>query len=377
MTTSPTAWTMLGGGRYAATLPGGNFTFEMEREDMAFPEICDLAVRNNAKRRFLFVSKVLGRHIPVSPANLRDVAARLASKLRSSLKPGPVVFIGMAETATTLGQAVFREFLRQGGSGFYIESTRRPTGDAQAFCFLESHSHATAHLIHLPSREDDPEDLLNVGTQVVVVDDEATTAKTASGLVHALKQWRGADGVRFDSWLAVILRWKPNGRDDETFTGFSSLLEGRFTFEAADNLFDAPAATEQIDGRVIASKGMRHGGSHPQALPVHWEATAREGERVLIIGNGEYGFQPLLLAEEMEKHGADVRVMATTRSPILAGGAVTHIRSFPALSGESYTEFLYNVPPEHGFDRVILCIEDTVVPVGHPILQIPGLEVRT
>jgi len=377
MMTSPTEWTMRGGGEYSANLPGGNFIFEMEREDMAFPEICDLAVRKNTKRRFLFVSKVLGRHIPVSPARLRDVAGKLASKLHSSLKPGPVVFIGMAETATTLGQAVFREFLRQGGTGFYIESTRRPTGDTQAFCFSESHSHATAHVIHLPSREDDPEDLLKLGKQVVVVDDEATTTKTASGLVHALKQWRGAEGVPFDSWLAVILRWKQNGRDDETFTGISSLVEGSFTFKAADDLADAPAATDQIDSRVIAKRGVRHGIFRPQVLPGHWDADAREGERVLIIGNGEYGFQPLLLAEEMETHGADVRVMATTRSPILAGGAVTHVRSFPALSGEGYTEFLYNVPPKHGFDRVILCLEDTVVQVGHPILQIPGLEVRT
>jgi len=95
----------------------------------------------------------------------------------------------------------------------------------------------------------------------------------------------------------------------------------------------------------------------------------------LIIGNGEYGFQPLLLAEAMEMQGAEARVMATTRSPILAGGAVGHIRSFPALSGEGYTEFLYNVPPDHGYDRVILCLEDAAPEADHLILEIPRLEV--
>ena len=377
MTLSSTEWQLKGAGIYSAALPGGTFAFKMANEEMAFPEICDLAVRNNAKRRFLFVSKVLGRHIPVRPADLRDVAAKLARKLRTELKPGPVVLIGMAETATTLGQAVFREFLNQGGEGFYIESTRRPTGDAQAFSFSESHSHATAHVIHMPSSEDDPEDLLRKATQIVVVDDEATTAKTAAGLVHALKDWRGDDGVPFESWLAVILRWRQGGSDDEAFTGITSLVEGNFSFEAAGDLAAAPAALEQIDGRVLARKGIRHGSFRPQNLPENWDATAGQGEKILIIGNGEYGFQPLLLAEAMEMQGAEARVMATTRSPILAGGAVGHIRSFPALSGEGYTEFLYNVSPDHGYDRVILCLEDAAPEAVHPILKIPRLEVWT
>lgn len=344
---------------------------------MAFPEICDLAVRNNAKRRFLFVSKVLGRHIPVRPAVLRDVASRLAKKLRAELKPGPVVLIGMAETATTLGQVVFREFVNQGGEGFYIESTRRPTGGVQAFSFSESHSHATAHVIHMPSPGDDPEDLLKNAVQVVVVDDETTTAKTAAGLVQALKEWRGTGGAPFESYLAVILRWRQGGKDDEAFNGIISLVEGKFSFEASAELAEAPPALEQIDERVLAGNGIRHGSFRPQELPGHWDTFAHEGEKILIIGNGEYGFQPLLLAEAMERHGAEVGVMATTRSPIFAGGAVGHIRSFPALSGEGYTEFLYNVPPNHGYDRVILCLEDEAPAASHPILEIPRLEVFT
>ncbi len=373
MTFPTTIWSETGVGHYTALLPGGSFEFEMAREDLPFREICELALRNNPKRRFLFVSKVLGRHIPVRPARIREVAGLLAARLRAGLKPGPVVFIGMAETATTLGQAVFREFLAQGGKGFYIESTRRPTGGPQAFRFSESHSHATAHVIHQPSPEDDPDDLLRTASQVVVVDDEATTARTAAGLIHAMREWRG--GHPFDAWLAVILRWKQGNDDDAAFTGIASLVEGTFRFEPAGDLADAPAASEQIDSRITARRGIRHGRISPQRIPARWDSKATSGEKILVIGNGEYGFEPLLMAEALEARGAQAWVMASTRSPVLPGGAIQGVRHFDALSGEGYREFLYNVPENHDYDRVILCLEDEPPPASHPVFKIPRLEV--
>ena len=377
MSFEPTEWRSDNACRYEAKLPGGQFTLMMSREDLPFREACDLAIRNNAKRRFLFVSRVLGRHIPVRPATLIAVAASLAEKLQSSLKVGPVVFIGMAETATTLGQAVFREFLELGGNGLYIESTRRSTGGEQAFSFSESHSHATAHVIHLPSSEDDPQNLLRTARQVVVVDDEATTARTAANLVIAMKDWRGENGAPFDACLAVILRWKQGGIDDDAFAGVESLVEGTFEFHPDSNLPAAPVAIERIDLQRIAPRGIRHGNIVPQTMPAQWNISARPDERILIVGNGEYGFQPFLLASALETKGALAWVMATTRSPILPGGAIGHVRSFDALSGEGHAEFLYNVPDDHGYDRVILCLEDPA-PIGdHPILRIPRLEVWT
>lgn len=377
-------------GCYEAVLPGGRFRFDLELEEAPFRELCDVALRNNARRRFLFVSRVLGRHWPARPAAVRAAARALALKLRARLTEEPVVFFGMAETATTLGQAVFREWLALGGRGVYVEGTRRPTGGPVAFTFQEAHSHAQGHLLHLPEAGADADagagtgaavvaELFTGARQAVIVDDEATTAATAAALAAA---WRGLhrEPEQARVVLAVLLHWHngpvglPAGLD-----GLVSLAAGRFEFEATGSFPPAAAAQAGADARVRARRGARHGVAAPEEVPAAWlpAAAARPGERVLVLGNGEFGFVPLRLAEELEAAGAVCWVQATTRSPILPGGAVGHVRSFPALSGEPYVEFLYNVPDAHEYDRVILCLEDAAPEPGHPLLAVPRLEVRT
>lgn len=370
-----TDWLSLADHALEARLPDGCFHFAMSKQEVPLRELCDVALRHNSRRRFLFVSKVLGRHWPVRPAALRDVARRLTEKLTSALKGGPVVFIGMAETATTLGQAVFREWLALGGSGLYIESTRRRTGAPLAFEFIEAHSHATAHAVHLPSEQEDPHGWFRTVQQAVIVDDEATTAQTAARLAQQFRHWRG-DAAPLSVTLAVLLSWqiqsqpKPRG-----LAGIESLAEGVFEFHTQAVLSKPPVVQHTLDMKVTARRGVRHGIICHERLPGHWQATVRHGEHVLVIGQGEYGFQPLLLAEWLEQQGASAWVQATTRSPILLGGAVQHVRRFPALSGEGYDEHLYNVPQDHGYDRVLLCLEDTPPALNHPIWQVPRLEV--
>lgn len=375
MISSDTKWSRTGPGHYQARLVGGTFQFQLDREDLPFQDICDVAVRDNARRRFLFVSRVLGRHWPVRPATLRDIAARLADKVALQNQGEPTVFVGMAETATTLGQAVFREWRRSGRPGLYIESTRRLTGGEIAFRFSESHSHATAHVIHLPNRADDPQDWFGHARHVAIIDDEATTAATATGLVRAMRAWRRDSP--FKATLAVIVRWRPETETPGELATVESITDGRFEFSGADEFPVAPAPNHGVDSNVIVRRGVRHGVTEPENIPPHWHGTVARGERILVLGNGEHAFRPLVLAEALEEQGAIAWVQASTRSPILLGGAIGHVRQFPALSGEGHAEFLYNVPEDHPYDRVILCTEDKPPPANHPIREIRSLEIRS
>ncbi len=93
---------------YRRELSGGTLTVIPNSSNIPLDSLFDIAERRNPKRAFLFVSKVLGRHIPVSPATMRNVYRQLAERFPADL-PGPVLFIGMAETAVGLAAGVFQE----------------------------------------------------------------------------------------------------------------------------------------------------------------------------------------------------------------------------------------------------------------------------
>ncbi len=181
--------------------------------DIPPEKLFTMAARKNKKRSFLFVSKVLGKHIPANPdlaiLNGMALAARYYEEtcktrlpqtgdILSVLKTGkgseetyrkikenlfplerPTLFIGFAETATALGHAVFESF---SDNAFYIHTTRENIAEAKnKIAFEEEHSHATSHRVY-PLGSDMP----GSDCPVVIVDDEMTTGKTALNIIEAI-----------------------------------------------------------------------------------------------------------------------------------------------------------------------------------------------
>ena len=138
------------------TLEQGTLNLTIESGTHSPDELFGFAQRRNPKRAFLFVSKVLGRHIPVSPAVMRNATDTLAAQIPADL-PGPVVVIGMAETAIALGAGVQQALSRSRDDTLYLCTTRHPMDLPILVEFREEHSHATQQVLHLPQHSADVE----------------------------------------------------------------------------------------------------------------------------------------------------------------------------------------------------------------------------
>lgn len=114
---------------YSRTLSCGTLKVTPTGGTIALDDLFDVAERRNPKRAFLFVSKVLGRHIPVKPSVMRAVYQQLAA-LFPACDQGPVLFIGMAETAVGFGAGVFDEVRGSVSDPVYLTSTRHPVEGA-------------------------------------------------------------------------------------------------------------------------------------------------------------------------------------------------------------------------------------------------------
>jgi len=149
-------------------------------DEAAWPldTLCTFAARRNPKRGFLVVSKVLGRHWPAAPATMRAAVRDLAARVPADL-PGPVVVVGLAETAVGLGQTLHAELGR--GDALYLHSTRQLVDAPLLGRFEEPHSHASAHLLYEPvvAGFDAPRSL-------ILVDDEVSTGTTLANLAAVL-----------------------------------------------------------------------------------------------------------------------------------------------------------------------------------------------
>lgn len=74
-------------------------------------DIMEVGSRNNSKRGFLFVSKILGKHISNNPKTINQYTQKLTNKIKNKIKNDNVLFVGFAETATCLSQLIFEQYV--------------------------------------------------------------------------------------------------------------------------------------------------------------------------------------------------------------------------------------------------------------------------
>lgn len=350
-------------------LPTGTISVDVHASLMPLDSLCGFAARQNPKRGFLFVSNVLGKHRPVKPSVVRDVHDVIASQIPADL-PGPVVIVGMAETATCLGQGVFEAYKRltDREDVVFIQSTRYLLNKPKALEFLEEHCHAADHIMYQP---EDPRARLffSRARSLVLVDDEASTGKTFVNLGRAFKE---VIGSLERIVTAVITDWRGPARTAQTLANMPvpastvSVLSGEYGFTASPSLklVEMPKVTGNgapKDSLLPVNHGRLGTDSHfqlsPQVRAQAAELVARaNGGRILVLGTGEFSFPPFHLALAMEEMGADVVFQTTTRSPIMQGHAIEHVLKFRDNYEDDIVNFVYNVAPGQ-YDLVVIAHE--------------------
>jgi uracil phosphoribosyltransferase len=253
-----------------------------------------VAIRNNKKRRFLFVSKLLGKHIPVHPS-IPSIGGRLLASLLSNQEEKEqmndlsygiraigdyrqinaamdyynsnklninekTLFIGFAETATGLGNGIFEAF---NSNVYYVHTTRDNLIDMQSiFSFEEVHSHDVDHMCYL---EEDSS--LNDFQNIVLVDDEITTGNSGINLINSINSKYPGKNYKVIS----ILDWRTGKQIDkiEQFKkennlkiDFYSLIKGEVEFsgdvvddyELMEYLQDRPIKVSTLNLKVFSKE---------------------------------------------------------------------------------------------------------------------------
>jgi hypothetical protein len=353
---------------HTVRLPAGTLTVEVSRADVPLHDLCGFASRRSRKRGFVFVSKVLGKHYPVRPRVMADVHARLAAKLGGV--PGPVLVIGMAETATGLGQGVYEHLAR--ADSLFMHTTRYRLDRVLALDFEESHSHAPDHLLYVPEAAD----LFRSAASLVLIDDELSTGRTLANLATAYRKLNPglveAHIVSLTDWLSDDRRAAVADRIGLP-TYFHSLLTGTFTF-TDDPAFDPGPVPSAVGGgdfkdAILPALSPRMGVRGP--FPFDLESITRgldlrPNDRVLVLGTGEFAHPPFRLAKHLDDRGFDVRFQTTTRSPLTVGDALMSVVETVDNYGDGIPNYVYNVADRH-YDRVVLCYETRPLPVAHTL----------
>lgn len=390
-----------------------------------------MAARMNKKRVFLFVSTILGKHLPVLPATSLAggcaLAARYMEVLQHTNHPyqkeilnlisskdstnneleailqyqfpleKEVLFIGFAETATALGHAMFQCFQ----NAQYVHTTRETISQIDSvITFEEEHSHATSHRCYVDKSYFQNEQ------PIVLVDDEMTTGKTVLNIIRSIQE----KFPRKEYIVASLLDWRSDAHQKQ-FTELEQELDITIhvisLLSGSIDVIGSPVATsyshDETVYKLIGSKIEKHiipcptlpytspwhnvsyinytgrfGISSDDQKYIHSFARKighdlkkkRKGQQTLCLGTGEFMYLPMRIAAEM---GENISYQSTTRSPIhpYTGDVqyAIHSRfSYESPEDKAVTNYFYNIQPGD-YDEVFLFIErDLQEDTFHPLL---------
>ena len=357
-------------------------------------ELYGIAERINPKRAFLFVSRLLARHIPVEvdDPNVKEAYKAMAKELSIKLKDFDaknILLLSMAETATQMAPKI-AEYLPEctafdlsdpNTNVTLINSTREPNDSRIACTFNEGHSHQSLHYIqHLENKE-------SLDT-LVLIDDEYSTGKTLLSAIYSL--WKV--GVRPRNIITMsFLDWREDSEDITHFLSMSNPSDnwnycsialgcGEFEFSERKLSLSELAAIDKNDndevndkptfyGRIVyPSDSLSFKKHQPLETVFRYQKTIENKEHIyadnhtkwdelqseasssnkplkyLVVAMGENHFLSDKIAQNlkglMKNELSEVYLSSITRSPILCSAIIRNENFFTRLlKGHTDTHF--------------------------------------
>jgi len=356
--------------KLAVELDTGTLFVELEPGPVPLKRLLGFAARISSKRKFLLVSKVLGKHYPVSPRMMSWSYRALARAVLKNQIGRQSLWIGMAETATGLGYGVFEKACQTGiEQALFMQTTRYHLEGTLRLEFEESHSHAKDFFLYFPDKPEYRKQFLNAET-LVLIDDEISTGKTFLRLINAYQKINPHLSKVFI--VSLVNFAHPNDRQSlESQVGIKVvwvyLRQGLLHFEDSQNL-----VIDQISVNVSGNGACkRHLLAWPARLgtrgPINLEkdvlhklmgyfAKTDDMRPILVLGTGECNAPAYLLGRELENSGYKVKIQSTTRSPIHQGQDIKQMCQFEDNYQDGIPNFLYNMNPDD-YREIILCHE--------------------
>ena len=362
-------------------LATGKLTLNLTPGKIPLKRLLGFAARVSSKRKFLLVSKVLGKHYPVSPRMMAWSYRALARQTLQHDITGESVWIGMAETATGLGYGVFAAAVAEGlQHSLFMQTTRYHLDGLPRLGFDEAHSHATDFFLYYPERSDDQRRFFNAQT-LVLIDDEISTGRTFLRLINAYQAVNpqlqnvfivslinfahAEDRQRVEAGAGVAVHWV-------------CLREGTMHFDDAENT-ELDSISVNVSGNSACKKHLlAWPGRLGLAAPMQFtndviaklqqmgvDLHSDDPRPLLVLGTGECNPPAFMLGRLLESHGCPVKVQSTTRSPIHVGNDIASVCQFEDNYQDGIANFIYNLNTRD-YRQIILCHETPLCP---PLLE--------
>lgn len=333
---------------------------------------------SNAKRDFLFVNKLQGKHIPTRTCEAFDLFDELAYKVETNLKGKVVLVVGFAETATAIGGYIADTLER---CLYSIQTTRENCAPAKKLIeFREEHSHATEQYLYGDLEAMPPFDY------VLFVEDEISTGKTILNFITEFKKLK--PGLKFG--VASICNWQNEenkavyrANNIDTF----ALIQGELKDANAKMEVEVKESDVDYSGHQSHPDRCKYSTLHMGKNPFLVERTGRisaideyeevldkafdeadkfigKSKDILVLGTEEFMYFPMLLGEVLENFGRRVHTHATTRSSIdiLEGSSDIHEEivnksKLHSAYDESRDTYIYNL---RKYDKVIIVTDAAI-----------------